>query len=224
MFLTPFIDFGEPIERFLGLPPMDRPEDKEEPAPLQVHSKEEPLPVGGFVSGIQRVRIIGVSDRMRVVSASETGTTLEGTGIAIASGPLDQSKAYFEVRIDEDDTRLAVGLVGRNPTSILSENWQVLSRVPNSISTGHLSGAFQKGDVIGVLIDIADFPPSASAFRENDKLIKTSSIAVRGDVWPAIELSAGSVTVIFNRSELTYLTPQRLSRGIEALMLSRSII
>ena len=222
MFLTPFIDFGEPVEKFLGLPPLTRPEDDEPPVQCQVSEVKEE---SGFVAaGIQRVRIIGVSDRIKIVSSLGPGTTIEGVGIAIVSGPLDQSKAYFELLIEEDNTRLAAGLVGRNPTTVLSENWQVLSRVPNSISTGILGGQFQKGDVIGVQIDISDFPPSVSVFRDNDKLVKTASVSVRGDVWPAIELSSGSVTVVFNRSELSHLTQQRISRGIEALMFSRSII
>jgi hypothetical protein len=221
MFLTPFVDFGEPIERFLGLPPMDREEDKDQELTDQLplaHRSEH-----AFVNTSQKVRIIGVTDRIKIISASNKGTVLEGTGIALGSGPLDQSKAYFEVRVEQDGTKFTVGAVGRNPTTVLSENWQVLSKVPNSISSGSL-GPFTTGEIVGVLIDISDFPPSVSAFQDNDTLIKTVSLAVRGDVWPAIALMSGSLSVVFKRNELKFLSQQRISRGIEAIMVGRSII
>jgi hypothetical protein len=213
MFLTPFIDFGEPIERFLGLPQMEKSESRE----------DEPVADMSAISGPQKVGIFGVSHKLKIVSATDRGTTLEGCGIAIGSGPLDQSKAYFEVRIEVDGTKLAVGAVGRNPMSVLSENWQILSKVPNSISSGSL-GSFKAGEVLGVVIDIADFPPSVSVYHENDQLVKTVSLSVRGDLWPAVEIREGTATVVLARPALSHLTQQRLSRGIEAVMVSRSII
>jgi hypothetical protein len=217
MFLTPFIDFGEPVEKIFGLPPMEKVDDEDEvkPESVVVTAKEQ-VHAG-------RVRIIGVTDRVRIVSSSERGTKIEGSGLAIGPGPLDQSKAYFEIVVEQDGTKLGIGAIGRNPTQVLSENWQLLSKVPNSVSSGML-GTFNAGDVVGVLVDISDFPPSVSAFKNNDQLVKQSSASVRGDVWPVIEILSGSVTVVFNPDQLRYLTPQRISRGIEAVMLSRSII
>lgn len=221
MFLTPFTDFGEPIEKLFGLPPMEKCED--EPEDNTVVETEMTRSAAMTDPHAGRVRIIGVSDRVKIVSASERGTLIEGTGIAIGSGPLDQSKAYFEVHVEQNGTRLAVGAIGRNPTTVLSENWQVLGKVPNTISSGAL-GTFNKGDVIGVVIDISDFPPSVSAFGNNDDLIKTTSSSVRGDLWPAVELRAGSVSIVFQPTYLKYLTNARTARGIEAVMLGRSII
>lgn len=221
MFLTPFIDFGEPIERIFGLPPIEKCENEPEDKTLVETEMARSVALTDPHSG--RVRIIGVSDRIKIISASDKGTFIEGTGIAIGSGPLDQSKAYFEVHIEQDGTRLCIGAIGRNPTTVLSENWQVLGKVPNTIASGPL-GTFNRGDTIGIVIDISDFPPCVSAYGNNDELIKTSSSSVRGDLWPAIELTSGSVSVIFHRTYLKYLTSVRSSRGIEAVMLGRSII
>ena len=63
-----------------------------------------------------------------------------------------------------------------------------------------------------------------SGYVRDDQLVKKASTSVRGDLWPAIEVKNGSVSVIFNRDQLKYLSTQRMSRGIEAVMLSRSII
>lgn len=221
MFLTPFVDFGEPIEKFIGQANVK--EEDERPLDVEIGNitakKESP-----HIAAAQptRARIIGASDKLRITASTEQQTTLEGTGIAIGSGPLDQSKAYFEILVESDSATFSVGALGRLPNTVLAENWQVLGKVPNSICAP--LGTFTKGETIGVLVDISDFPPSVSGFRDDDQLVKKASASARGDLWPALELKRGSVSVIFNRDELHYLTAQRMSRGIEAVMLSRSII
>ena len=215
MFLTPFIDLGDPIEKFCGIVSQKDLDD----SGMETASQAPTGP--GLVSS--RARIIGTSDKIKILSSTERGTTLQGTGIAIGSGPLDQSKAFFEIHIEEDATDICVGAIGRNPNTVLSEAWQVLARVPNSICVP--LGTFSKGNVVGVLVDISDFPPSIAAFDSSeDKPIKSVSNSVRGDLWPCVELISGSATVVFNREYLVSLTPLRISRGIEAVMLSRSII
>ena len=221
MFLTPFIDFGEPIEKFCGIVSSKHADESGDEA-TDVEKGANTKPPKQLTLGPVRARIIGTSDKVKILAVNEKGATLHGTGIAIGSGPLDQSKAYLELHIEEDGTSVSVGAIGRNPNTVLSEAWQVLSRVPNSICVP--LGSFSKGEVIGVLIDISDFPPSVSAYLGGEKPIQTVSNSVRGDLWPALELTSGSLTVVFNRDHLVELTASRISRGIEAVIISRSII
>ena len=220
MFLTPFIDFGEPIEKFIGVVSEKNIDEISEENLKKGSTNVKGTKELGVVSN--RARIIGTSDKIRIATVTEKGTTLQGCGIAIGSGPLDQSKSYFEIHVEEDETVVNVGALGKNPNMVLSEAWQVLSRIPNTI---HVTlGRFSKGDIIGVLIDISDFPPKVSAYKGDERPIQSASNSARGDLWPAIELVNGSITVVFNREHLHGLSPERLSRGIEAVMISRSII
>ena len=211
MFLTPFIDLGDTLES-LCFPGSSNAENTS-PSNQNVPSKKQ---------AAERVRIISVSDKVKILSANERGTTMEGTGIAIGSGPLDQSKAYFEILIEAPNTSISVGAIGRNPNSVLAEGWQVLSKVPNSICVP--LGVYQTGDIVGVMVDIANFPPTVTGYESNDIERKSVSSRVRGELWPALEIHSGSVTAVFRREHLKYLTPVRISRGVEAVMLSRSII
>jgi hypothetical protein len=225
MFLTPFIDFGEPIEKLCGLSvarssstDWDDGENQTPSAsnrpPLQQKPMETAVPT--------RARIVGVSDKLKIVSTTDKGTKMEGSGIAIGSGPLDQSKAYFEIAVEAPNTKISVGAIGRNPNIVLAEGWQVLSKIPNTICVP--VGTYQPGDVLGALVDISNFPPSVTGYESNDVERKSVSASVRGDLWPALEVHSGSATVVFNRDELKYLSRNRLSRGVEAVMISRSII
>jgi hypothetical protein len=211
MFLTPFIDLGDTIENFClsnGSPNLGNTS----PSNQTMSSKQ----------AIDRARIVSVSDKVKIISANERGTTMEGAGIAIGSGPLDQSKAYFEILVEAPDTSISVGAIGRNPNAVLAEGWQVLSKVPNSICVP--LGVYQPGQVIGVMIDISNFPQTVTGYEFNDVERKSVSARVRGELWPALEIHSGSVTTVFGREHLKYLTPIRISRGVEAVMLSRSII
>ena len=225
MFLTPFVDFGGPIEALCGLGHRPGDDDSVDESPMHVetsvkHSSQRPFQEEMMTAAYNRARIVSVSDKVRIIAATEKGTRMEGTGIALGSGPLDQSKAYFEVVVDSPETTISVGAVGRN--LVLAEGWQVLGKVPNSICVP--LGTFNPGDIVGVLVDISNFPPSVTGYEHNDVERKSVSTSVRGDVWPAIEIHSGSVTVVFARDELKHLTPQRMARGVEAVMISRSII
>lgn len=211
MFLTPFLDFGDPIERVIGQRACGQ--ENQDSTVVVAPVANAPVPL--------KVRIVCVSDKLRILAVSEQGTALAGSGLAMVSGPIDQSKAYFEISVQEDDTAITIGAVGRNPNSVLAAGWRSLANVPNSMSVS--LGKFQKGHVVGVLINISDFPPTVTGYTQDDVVVKQTSQSVRGDLWPAVEI-AGSATVVFARDKLQFLTPHRLSRGVEALMISRAII
>ena len=218
MFLTPFIDLGDPIEKFLGVP-RSKP-DEEAPQP-QVHQELEHMESGTVPPQAQSLkpRIISVSGNIRL----KENNGLEGTGIGIGSGPLDQSKAYFEVHVTQDDSFIVAGVVGVHPNSI-PNNYETLKSVPNSLSV-QISEPLKAGDILGVVVDISDFPPKVSVFlNESTTELKSVSAVVRGDVWPAVEIISGGANIVFDRRQLRYLTPAKLSRGMEAVMIARSII
>jgi hypothetical protein len=215
MFLTPFIDLGDPIERILGVS-RHRKETVDDDIPPSVRQPETSHNLS------TKPRIICTTNKL----STSGGDRLSGTGVGIITGPLDQSKAYFEIRIEQPETSVCVGAIGMHPSSVLAQGYASISDVPNSISVpvSKLKKALSVRDTIGVLVDISDFPPRVSATINGEtESISTSSV-VRGDVWPAIEILGGSVTAIFDREHLRFLTSDKLARGIEAVMVSRSII
>lgn len=195
MFLSPFI----PLE---NRPSVDTVETTVE-APRVALREMQPA---------EKVKIVCVTGTLKIDRARITGE-----GIGIVSGPLDQSKAYFEVLVEQDDTRISLGGIGRHPNTVLGEGWVRLQTVPNTICLP-LKTNFSKNTKIGVFINLDNFPPTITAF-ENDLEIGSISSCVRGDLWPAIEI-CGSATICFNPK----LTQNQISRGIQPIMLSRSII
>jgi hypothetical protein len=217
MFLSPFIDLGDPIEKFIGVP-RSKP-NEEAPSQEAVHQELEHMESSIVPAQSLKPRIISLSGNIRL----KDHNGLEGCGIGIGSGTLDQSKAYFEVHVTQDDTFVVVGAVGVHPNSI-TNNFDTLKSVPNSIAL-QIPDPLKAGDVLGIVVDISDFPPKVAVFlNDGTTEIKSVSSIVRGDVWPAVEIVSGSVDVVFDRRELRYLTQAKLSRGIEAVMIARSII
>lgn len=222
MFLTPFVDLGDSVEKYLGLP-RSKPDEEN---PQSRHHELEQMESGIAASATDqpiasfKPRIISVSGNIQL---GENNVLSGSGGLAIGSGPLDQSKAYFEVHAEEEDTCVIVGAVGVHPNSIVN-NYEALAGVPNSISVP-IADSLKPGDVIGVVIDIADFPPKVSVYmNESHSEMKSVSAIVRGDVWPAIEIVSGSAKIVFDRQQLRFLSQAKLARGVEAVMIARSII
>jgi len=216
MFLTPFLDLGDPVEKFLGVPRhASNTQEDEEQDRGKVELENAPPPVS------LKPRIICVAGQTKLVG-DPGSNRIEGTGIAIGTGPLDQSKAYFEIKVEEPDTRICAGAIGLHPNSVLAQGGKSISSIPNSIALPPVD--LQVGDIVGVVVDISDFPPRVSMSLNGDVDTNTASSVVRGDVWPVVEIITGSVSLIFDRSRLTHLTPARMSRGIESIMIGRSII
>jgi hypothetical protein len=216
MFLTPFIDLGESLENVFG--GVQRIKPNEEQSAVSTNHQELEQMESGAVHSL-KPRIITYSGNISLHDSH----TLQGTGIGIGSGPLDQSKAYFEVHVAQDETFIAVGAVGVHPNSI-QNNYDTLRAVPNSICLP-IGESLKAGDIVGIVIDISDFPPKIFAYiNDNQSSSKTVSAVVRGDVWPAIEIISGSAKIVFDRSELCHLTKAKKDRGIEAVMMARSII
>jgi hypothetical protein len=210
MFLNPFVDLGYTVDKCLGMPMIAPPVETAASPPEAVSKPTQHM--------IPRPRIIGTTGSVLMTHSG----SLSGVGMAIGSGPLDQSKAYFEIHITSDACGLSVGAVGRHPSSVMAESSCNFEQIANSISMAvpHIS----QGDVVGVVINIADFPPSVTVYV-NDVELRSVTAMVRGDLWPALELSAGTASVVFERSALKYITsPHFASRGVEPVMLARNIL
>lgn len=221
MFLTPFVDLGDSVEKYLGLP-RSKPDEESQKSHHELEQMESGMVASKAAQPIASLkpRIICLSGNVKLGD----NNLLSGSGgLGIGSGPLDQSKAYFEVHVEEHDTTVIVGAVGVHPNSIVN-NYEALGSVPNSIAVP-IADSLKPGDVIGVVVDISDFPPKVYVYlNENQTELKSVSSIVRGDVWPAIEIVSGSAKIVFERHQLRYLTQAKLARGVEAVMIARSII
>lgn len=213
MLLSPFVDLGVSIDRCMGMPNVSSELPVTTAAKQPVHPKPPAAPT--------RPRIIASTGSIQL-SHEDLTTRIQGTGIAICSGPLDQSKAYFEITADSDICLIAVGAVGKHPSSIVAEGTCHLAEIPNSIHT--LLSEISKADVVGVVVNIADFPPCVTVYL-NDKEINRVSCTVRGDLWPAFEMITGNVSIVFDRHSLKHLDSSVFAgRGVEPLMLARNIL
>ncbi len=170
----------------------------------------------------QVARVECVLDKLRILGVNHLGSVLEGSGTCILSGPLDQSKTYFEILLDSPCSIFAVGMVPRHPNSLIADGWRRLTDIPDALSIP-LEAGLPPGSVIGVQIDISDFPPSVTVFVDNVE-VKRLSKSVRGDVWPSVEIVGGTATVVLARERLRFLDSARESRGFNQLMVSRSIL
>jgi len=148
----------------------------------------------------------------------EDPLSVSGEGAAMASAPIEQDAAYWEVKC------VSSGSVGIGVTRKLS---------PKDLEGGCESSAdedprrqwvmyskLQEGDSIGIAFSQADMPNLA--FTKNGK--STPSYDVRkvpGMVYPVVSVSGGaSVKVVFEEEDFENTPPSRFS----PLMVAQSVL
>ncbi|KAI1303045.1 SPRY domain-containing protein 7 [Halotydeus destructor] len=129
----------------------------------------------------------------------KNGHRICGTGAALASAPIVQNKAYFEVKIQQTGL-WGVGLANGNcnlnkvPLGADTDSWilrcdgkiyhnnEKLYELPSSIS-------MQEGDIIGVTYDHSELN-----FRVNNAPIDFSILSIRGsNIFPVIYVDDGAI-------------------------------
>lgn len=126
----------------------------------------------------------------------KNGQRICGSGGALASAPLVQSKAYFEVKIQQSGV-WGVGLATRNtdlnrsPGGHDAESWVlcwdgVLRH--NNTELQKIQDSAQEGDILGVSYDHIELN-----FYVNGKPVDSPVSGIRGNVYPALYVDDGAI-------------------------------
>ena len=139
---------------------------------------------------------IGQKGENVVVVPSESGYTVTGSGIALASCPLDCDVGMWEVKIGKQPSGVRVGVMRFNTKKAAPslggllgegvENWYF----PDS---SHGGKDLEEGDVVSLFWDQTDLPQLS--FAINGTLLPQASVSrVRpsSDVYPACSVEPGS--------------------------------
>ncbi|CAL8127335.1 unnamed protein product [Orchesella dallaii] len=152
----------------------------------------------------------------------KNGLRLCGTGGALGSAPLVQTKSYFEVKVQQEG-KWAVGVATRNspldvgPVGSDQYSWMLRHTGElyfNALSIGKLDPIPEEGDVVGISFDHIEL-----SFFINGKKGNITFTNVRGPIFPAVYVDEGAVLdVIFD----SFLHPP--PSGFDKIMKEKSIL
>uniref|UniRef100_A0A1I8A1H0 SPRY domain-containing protein 7 n=1 Tax=Steinernema glaseri TaxID=37863 RepID=A0A1I8A1H0_9BILA len=151
----------------------------------------------------------------------KNGTRICGTGGALATAPIVQNKAYFQVNVQQTGI-WGVGLANRSAdlnkvTS--SENAWILNSAGELVSGGEVLGkacedvTIEEGDSIGVAFDHVEL-----SFYVNGTRLPNSITAVRGQVFPVVYVDNAILDVKFR--SFSFDAPP----GYEEIMLEQTLL
>lgn len=152
----------------------------------------------------------------------KNGHRICGTGGALVSAPLVQSKSYFEVKVQQSGI-WGVGLATRNadlnaaPGGNDQESWVLCSdsTMKHGKEEMHkVSESIQEGDVLGISYDHIELN-----FFLNGKIINNPITGVRGTVYPALFVDDGAILDIVLDN---FYHPMPM--GFEKIMIEQSLL
>lgn len=126
----------------------------------------------------------------------KNGQRICGSGGALASAPLVQSKAYFEVKIQQSGV-WGVGLATRNtdlnrsPGGHDAESWVLCWDGVfrhNNTELHKIQDSAQEGDILGISYDHIELN-----FYINGKPTDSPVTGIRGNVYPALYVDDGAI-------------------------------
>jgi len=152
----------------------------------------------------------------------KNGLRICGTGGALGSASLMQTKSYFEVKFQQEGV-FGIGIATRNclmesgPLGNDAESWvlrQTGELFHNQVQVGKLDNELQEGDIIGVSYDHIELN-----FFVNGVKCNTSFSNIRGTVYPGFYVDEGAVLdVMFD--DFSYPPPS----GFDRIMKEKSIL
>ncbi|XP_067014539.1 SPRY domain-containing protein 7 [Anabrus simplex] len=152
----------------------------------------------------------------------KNGQRICGSGGALASAPLVQSKSYFEVKIQQSGI-WGVGLATRSadlhhaPGGHDSESWVLCWDGVfrnNNTEIQKIQDVAQEGDILGVSYDHIELN-----FYVNGKKVDSPLTGVRGHVFPALYVDDGAILDII-LDNFSHPPPP----GFEKIMLEQSLL
>ena len=153
------------------------------------------------------------------------GTTVTGTGTALADTALHQDQAFFEVllvAVPEGGAKFCVGLARKRLGKVLEE------QLGNGTSTWGLQAsastvAFKKGDVVGVAYDQSSGRPRLDFYHNGERLEGCAVTGIKGLVYPAVSVEDGTslkVNFAVNDSDFKHDVPP----GFNGIMKARGLV
>uniref|UniRef100_A0A0N4ZRU1 SPRY domain-containing protein 7 n=1 Tax=Parastrongyloides trichosuri TaxID=131310 RepID=A0A0N4ZRU1_PARTI len=150
----------------------------------------------------------------------KNGTRVCGNGGVIATVPIEQNKAYFEVKIQQSGV-WGIGLANKsaNLNEIpLTDNCWFLKNDGSLWSNGKLVSKenilLEEGDTIGVTFDHVDLK-----FYRNSNLITDTITSVRGQVFPLLFVDSGAILDV--RFKSFQISPPS---GYEEIMVEQTLL
>uniref|UniRef100_A0A0K0FM78 SPRY domain-containing protein 7 n=1 Tax=Strongyloides venezuelensis TaxID=75913 RepID=A0A0K0FM78_STRVS len=150
----------------------------------------------------------------------KNGTRICGSGGAISTVPIEQNKAYFEVKIQQSGI-WGVGLANKsanlNEIPLKENSWFIKedgSLWSNGEHVGKIDISFEEGDTIGVAFDHVDLK-----FYHNSNIITDTITSVRGQVFPVLFVDSNAILDI--RFKSFQLNPPP---GYEEIMLEQTLL
>mmetsp|Transcript_1950 Transcript_1950/g.3565 ORF Transcript_1950/g.3565 Transcript_1950/m.3565 type:complete len:183 (-) Transcript_1950:306-854(-) len=141
---------------------------------------------------------------------------VSGVGTAYANTPLDQTKAYFEVKLVEAGS-FCVG-VARKSNADLDKQ---LTERKDTWFLDAPDNTYKVGDVIGCSFDLSSVK-AVMRFYLNGKKLKDKTVkGVRGEVWPVVSTS-GDTMISANFGQSTFEFPP--PAGFEGVILSMDLM
>nr|CAD7589385.1 unnamed protein product [Timema genevievae] len=168
--------------------------------------------LNSFISVCPRHEVVIVKNGMRVC----------GSGGALASAPLVQSKSYFEVKLQQSGV-WGVGLatrmsdMNRAPGGSDDESWVLCSDAiirHSNKELAKISPEPQEGDILGVAYDHVELN-----FYINGKSLESPVSGIRGSVYPVLYVDDGAILDIV-LTEFHHEPPP----GFDRIMLEQSLL
>ena len=153
------------------------------------------------------------------------GTTVSGTGAALADTALHQDQAFFEVvlvTVPEGGAKFCVGLARKRLGKLLEE------QLGNGTTTWGLQAStctveFKKGDVIGAAYDQSSGRPRMDFYHNGERLEGCAVTGIKGLVYPAVSVEEGTalkVNFAVNDSGFKHDVPP----GFSGIMKARGLV
>ena len=143
--------------------------------------------------------------------------TVTGKGAAMASAPIEQDAAYWEVKVLKAGS-IRMGVSRKLNVKELEAGVSGGGDAPRSWT--YADDNLNEGDVIGVAFSQSDLPNLA--FTKNGKPRPTADVRkIGGMVYPVVSVNDGAtVKVVFESEEFANSPPSRFS----ALMVAQSVL
>jgi len=152
----------------------------------------------------------------------KNGLRVCGTGGALASQQLLQTKSYFEVKLQQDGV-WGLGVATRNsalengPFGNDTDSWilrQTGELFHNKMTIGKIEPGFQEGDIFGISYDHIEL-----SFYVNGVKSNMSFSNVRGNVFPSLFVDEGAVLDV-NFDGFSFPPPS----GFDRIMKEKTIL
>ena len=144
----------------------------------------------GGAAGSRQTQMVSFDTKRKGKEVKLSGSTISGTGAALASAALHQDAAYWEVKVRQTGT-FCVGVSRKVPSAELEG---AIGNNKNSWGlNSNTSGIpFAAGDIIGCAYGQSERP--MLAFYRNGELLAGQSVQrIRGLVYPAVSVGDGTV-------------------------------